>query len=547
MKAPLLRVERVTKRFGGTAALDDVSLDVEAGRVHAILGENGAGKTTLLNLLFGLAQPDAGRILWNGAPVRLESPADSIRLGIGMVHQHFMLVSALTVWENVLLTHPERARFLVRRDAAREWVRTISARHGLALDPDARVESLPVGARQRVEIAKALARDAQLLILDEPTAVLAPRETRELLARVKSLRGRGAAVLFVSHKIPEVIEIADRVTVLRRGRTAGSFSGALDPRELAARVLGGEGTGPGSGAGGGGEGGAGEGGGGEGGAGEAGAGEGGGRAGASPGGAGDGGVRRDIPGLALRELGARFAHGVDVEDVSLDVAAGTIVGVAGVDGNGQEELAALLAGMVRPDSGSIHLAGEDVTGDDAAVRWRKGLGILPGDRGREGLVLDLSVWENLALRTFGANEARRAGGLLVEPSVHRAEAVRLLEAFDVRGPGIDAPARSLSGGNQQKLLLARELSRSPKALVALHPTRGLDVGAAAEVAARLRRLRDAGAAILLVSTELDELLEIADRVGVLVRGRWREIVSRDREEVGTAMLGGDAPAPAGAA
>ena len=501
-RTPLLQTRGLTKRFGSFAALDGVDLDIQPGEIHSILGENGAGKTTLMNLLFGIHHPDAGTILWKGADAHIDSPADARRRGIGMVHQHFMLAPALTVAENVLLAHPDRAHFLLNRGEARRRVLEISQRHGLALDPDARVETLPVGARQRVEIAKAIAHQAELLILDEPTAVLTPQEARDLFRFLRELRERDAAVVFISHKMDEVLEISDRITVLRRGCMAGSFArGEATAATLAAAVL------------------------------------------------GVGAERRSTPvhpkpssrttknaALSLRGVSARFPNGTAIQSIELELHEGEIFAVAGVDGNGQEEWTSILAGVTALDSGSILLGEEDVTAKNALERHELGLGILPGDRARQGLVLDLAIWENLALRRYGAKEARRVGGLWIDLETHRRSAAHLLEAFDVRGPGLDARARSLSGGNQQKVLLAREIGRGPRVLVALHATRGLDIGASVDVVRRVLQLRDAGAGILWISTDLDEVLEIGDRIGVLVGGRLREMHDRNHEAVGAAML-----------
>ncbi len=500
MIAPLLETRGLTKRFGAVVALDSVDLDVRAGEVHAVLGENGAGKTTLMNLLFGLLVPSGGRLAWRGEDVRLAGARDARALGIGMVHQHFMLVGALTVWENVALSDPEQAGFRLDPARGRSRVRELGERFRMTLDPDARLDDLPVGARQRVELAKALARSVALLILDEPTAVLAPSEVDDLFAIVRALRAEGTAVLFVSHKLDEVLAISDRITVLRRGRVVERTAAAqADAASLAHAIVGAELA-----------------------------------AGEARGHEASRSTATGNPVLAVQDLVHRAAGRVGVDRVSFDVRAGEVLGIAGVDGNGQEELVALLAGLERPERGTIRLDDEDIVARSVEARWQRGLSVIPGDRGRDGLVLDAAVWENLALREFGALWAR--GVIGVRPDRHRERATQLLERFDVRGASATAHARSLSGGNQQKLLLARELERKPRALVILNPTRGLDVGASRALWTLLEELRRAGGAIVLVSTELEKLLAVADRVAVLFRGRLAAS-SKDRAELGARMLG----------
>ena len=497
MSGPLLAVRGLTKRFGALAALDGVDLDVREGEVHAVLGENGAGKSTLMNVLFGRLRPDGGTIAWRGEPIVLASPAAALARGIGMVHQHFMLVDALPVWENVALSDPAAAGWSLDADRARQRVGELAARYRLALDPAAICGDLPVGARQRVEIAKALCRPVSLLILDEPTAVLAPAEIEELFATVRALVAAGTAVLFISHKIEEVLSLADTITVLRRGKaTARVARGEADAAGLTRAIVGTE------------------------------------TPAGSP--APRAGKCGDVV-LSVERVSRRSAEGVSLRDVSFAVHAGEILGVAGVDGNGQEELVSALAGVTRADTGRIRLASRDVTNRDVDARWRQGLSALPGDRTRDGLVPDATIWENLALRDFGAPWARGRWG--VSPSAHRRRATELLERFDIRAAGPDIAARDLSGGNQQKVLLAREFAHDPAVLVLLNPTRGLDIGAAGSLLAMLARRREAGAALVLVSTELEELLSICDRIAVLARGVLREAPSRDREAVGALMLG----------
>ncbi len=498
----LLRIDGLTKRFGPVVALDDVSLDIEPGEIHAVLGENGAGKTTLMNVLYGLARPDAGTLRWRGVEVRLRSSAEALALGVGMVHQHFMLVPALTVWENVWLAHPDRPRFRLRRARARAATEDLSRRFRLDLPVDARVDDLPVGTRQRVEIAKALSRPVSLLILDEPTAVLAPAEVRELFVVVRALREAGTTVLFISHKLAEVRAISDRVTVLRRGRvTARGVTAQLGAEELARSIVGvdaGEPVRP--------------------------------RA---------TGVRSAAPRLAASGLGSSTGR-VPVRDVSFELHGGEILGVTGVDGNGQDELVALLAGIGRPTAGTVRLDDRDVTTAGPADRARLGLAVLPGDRAREGLVLDATIGENLALREFGATWARRGPLRTVDPAAHDRRARELLERFDVRASGPGAAAATLSGGNQQKLLVARELAAEPSVLVFHNPTRGLDLTATRELHRTLVGLRDEGRAVLFFTTDLDEVLALADRCAVMTDGRLVEVDRKDRDRIGALMLGTEA-------
>ncbi len=482
-------------------ALDSVDFDASVGEIHAVLGENGAGKTTFMNVLYGMHRPDAGEVQWNGRPVSPASPRDARDLGIGMVHQHFMLVDALTVWENLWLVHPDRPRVGLGRASARRALREVSDRFGLELDPDDRVESLPVGARQRLEIAKALVRDVDLLILDEPTAVLAPAEVEELFRVLRELRAGGTTLLFISHKLDEVLRVADRITVLQRGRvTARCRADEADVPTLRRSIVGEGSARPASP-----------------------------RPSRSPE-VLAGGVR-----LEARRISSRRAGRVPVVNVTFSLRAGEILGVTGVDGNGQDELVAMLAGVAPVDRGRIVLGGSDVTARTVAQRWRAGLGVLPGDRRRDGLVGDASVWENLALREFGADWAR--GRFLVDPDRHRERAGQLARRHAVRLADVEQPARSLSGGNQQKVLFARELAADPSVLVLLNPTRGLDVGAADALLRDLLRARDEGRAVLLFSTELDEVLRVADRIAVMNRGRWRDAPpDADRETVGALML-----------
>lgn len=530
----LLRMEGISKRFGRNVALREVNLEVDRGEVHAILGENGAGKSTLMNILYGATTPSEGRILWRGEPVEWRSPREAIRRGIAMVHQQFMLVPALTVAENLDLAPREDRPFCFDRKGAKARVRELAARFGFELDPDARVDSLPVGARQRLEILKALRRRAELLILDEPTAVLTPRESLELRGFLRALAQDGTAILFISHKLGEVLEFADRMSVLRRGSLVGSFlQGDVDARSLAQAILGNDrnigsdrNISPEMGA-----------------------------PGERP--------RRPHPVppeftdekqmvLELRGAGSAATSERTVRHLQLQVRAGEIFGVTGVDGNGQEELAALVAGVLPCAEGSVFLAGADVTRLDAGARRRLGLGVLPPDRHREGLIAEFRLWENVALVAgevaaaprFGPPPelARREsvgtfpGTFLLHPGRHRRRVTEMITNYDIRGGDADSPTHALSGGNQQKLLLSRELELQPRVLLVVNPTRGLDLGASAAVRQRILQLRDEGMGILFVSTDLDEILEIADRAGVMVDGTFREVPNFDRETLGLAML-----------
>jgi general nucleoside transport system ATP-binding protein len=498
--APLLELKGITKRFPGVVANDSVSFDLVRGEVHALLGENGAGKSTLMNILYGLYHPDEGEIRLNGERVRIGSPREAIDHGIGMVHQHFMLIPVMTVAENIVLaTEPTKGPFL-DLDEAEERVRDISARFGLAVRPQARIESISVGMQQRVEILKALYRGAEILILDEPTAVLTPQEAQELFEIIRSLQAEGKSIIFISHKLGEVLEIADRITVLRRGKTIDTLPREGATEEGLAKLM----------------------------------------------------VGREVllrvekqaaqPGetlLVVENLEVLDERGLEaVRGVSFEVKAGEIVGMAGVDGNGQTELIDALTGLRRARSGRILVAGEDVTNAGCRDCLDAGVGHIPEDRQLRGLVLDFSLAENLALHDYREEPDSKWGWLY--PGRLVARAVRLLKEFDVRGGGPQTPAASLSGGNQQKVVVAREVSRNPRVLIAAQPTRGLDVGAIEFVHRRLVEERDEGRAILLVSFELDEILSLSDRILVVYEGRIVAEYSPDvsEEEIGIAMTGG---------
>jgi ABC-type uncharacterized transport system ATPase subunit len=499
--APVLELRGITKAFPGTLANDHIDFDLRPGEVHALLGENGAGKSTLMNVLYGLYRPDEGEIFVRGTSVTFHSPRDAIDHGIGMVHQHFMLIPVMTVAENIVLgSEPSEKRIFLDYGAARERVRTLATSFGFALDPDARVEDITVGQQQRVEIVKALFRRAEILILDEPTAVLTPQESTELFEILRTLTREGMSVIFISHKLNEVLDIADRVTVLRRGKrietldtsqaTEASLARLMVGREVLLRVD--KQTHP--------------------------AGE---------------------PLLEVEGLSVSDERGLQkVRDVSFEVRAGEIVGIAGVDGNGQTELIDALAGLLKPESGRIVLAGEDVTRDSARAHFDDGLGHIPEDRQRRGLVLEFSIAENVALHEYRKPPDSRFGWLRPGELVERAR--RLIREFDVRGGGPQTHAGALSGGNQQKVILAREIDRDPKVLIAAQPTRGLDVGAIEFIHRRLVEERDEGRGVLLVSLELEEVLSLSDRILVLFEG---EIVGEfppttTEEELGLAMTGG---------
>jgi len=474
---PLLSLRDVTKRFGDVVACDGVSLDVSAGEIHALLGENGAGKTTLMNVVYGIYARDGGRITWQGEDARLGSPREAIAAGIGMVHQHFMLVPTLTVAQNVVLgLAPPGHPFPDRRRVERE-VGALARHHGLEVDPAAKVGDLSVGEQQRVEILKLLHRDARLLILDEPTAVLTPPEVERLFAVLRRLRGEGRSVILITHRIPEVLALADRITVLRGGRVAAALLAAeTNPDDLSRQMIGRPLVRPQRA-----------------------------RRQAAPG-----------PGLELEGLRC-WDRGVErLAGVSLSVAPGEIVGVAGVDGNGQKELAECVLGLRRA-SGAVRLAGAALDGLTTAARRRRGLAFVSDDRHHDGLVLGLSLEENYLLGFLSDRRFVRRG--VIARRWTSRETAAAIAAFGIAAPGPRAETRLLSGGNQQKLVLARELAGAPRALVALQPSRGLDPGAAEFVGEQLLARREAGCAVLLLSADLEELLWLSDRLVVMYRGR----------------------------
>ncbi|KYF78449.1 heme ABC transporter ATP-binding protein, partial [Sorangium cellulosum] len=496
----VLEARGITKRFSGVLANDGVDIDLREGEIHALLGENGAGKSTLMNVLYGLVRPDAGELRRRGQPVALRSPSDAIALGIGMVHQHFMLIPVFTVAENIVLgAEPVRGGVggLIDRRRASAEVRELSARYGLDVDPDARVEDLPVGVQQRVEIIKALYRKAEILILDEPTAVLTPQEAEELFRVLRALTAQGVGVLFITHKLKEVLAVADRVTVMRAGKVVGAAVPAeTDERGLAAMMVGREVVLQVS------------------------------KAPASP---------KEVV-LEVQRLGVagRRGSGADVvREVSFSVRAGEILGIAGVQGNGQTELVEAITGISPARDGRVLLRGRDVTGALPRTLIERGVSHVPEDRQRHGLVLSYSVADNLVLCTYHRPPFAERGVLRDEARDENAR--RLVKAFDIRAPGPSAPVSALSGGNQQKVILARELSRPVELLVASQPTRGVDVGSIEHIHREIVAARDAGAAVLLVSAELDEVLALSDRIAVMYRGALvatREAGAVSRTELG---------------
>jgi ABC-type uncharacterized transport system ATPase subunit len=498
---PILELRGITKRFPGVLANDHIDLTLEQGEVHALLGENGAGKTTLMNILYGLYQPDEGEISVRGQRLTVESPSDAIGAGIGMVHQHFMLVPVFTVTENVMLgAENVRAGGILDRAAAANRVRQISREYELEVDPLAYVSDLAVGVQQRVEIIKLLYRKADILIFDEPTAVLTPQEADELFKIMRSLVSTGKSIIFITHKLREVLAVADRITVLRRGAVVGTTKpAAADRNKLAAMMVGRE-------------------------------------------------VELEVEKkpaqvgdvvLEVRDLiVADDRRQVSVDGVSLEVRAGEVLGVAGVQGNGQTELVEALTGLRPSRAGSIRILGKDVTRATPRQVTELGTAHVPEDRQRDGLVLAAPVNENLMLCTY--YQPPFARGMVLQPDAILGTATKLIEQFDIRTPGPLVLAGSLSGGNQQKVIVAREFSRPIRLMIASQPTRGLDVGSIEYIHKRIVEKRDAGCAVLLVSPELDEILELSDRIAVIYRGKIVAVIPGERaskEYVGLLMAG----------
>jgi simple sugar transport system ATP-binding protein len=492
----------IGKRFPGVIANHDVSLEVRPGTVHALVGENGAGKSTLMKILYGVQKPDEGTIVVNGETVQFSSPADAIKHGIGMVFQHFQLADNLTVLENVVLG-AEKLHGI--GDKARAEVVRISQAYGFELDPDELVETLGVGERQRVEILKVLYRGARIIILDEPTAVLVPQEVDALFDNLRELKREGNTLLFISHKLDEVRAIADDITVLRRGTTVTTVKpDEVTQHQLAELMVGEELPTPGT----------------------------------------EESTVTEREVLEVRDLRVTDVTGRDVlADISFTIHAGEVLGIAGVEGNGQTELVEAVIGMVKPSSGVVELSDHDITSWGTRERRAAGIGYIPEDRHRHGLLLDAPLWENRIL----GHQTREPSvkGQWINRDGAREDAQRIVEQYDVRTPGIDTTARALSGGNQQKFIVGREMSGEPKLLIASHPTRGVDVGAQAAIWDHIRDARRSGLAVLLISADLDELIGLSDSVKVILRGRIVgdfDPQTVTPQELGAAMTGAQAVA-----
>ena len=503
-EAPALEMRGITKRFPGVVANDRIDLSVKPGEIHALLGENGAGKSTLMNILYGLITPDEGDILLDGQVVTIADPSDAIARGIGMVHQHFMLVPVFSVAENVVLGNETMANPVFLDVAKSEGrIRTLAAQLGFEIDPDARVGDLSVGIQQRIELLKALYRGAKVLILDEPTAVLTPQETAEIFQVLRRLADEGTSIVFISHKLYEVLEIADTITVIRRGRVVGQADPKTATEETLAEMM----------------------------------------------------VGREVslvvnktpaqPGdvvLKVDDLTVADDRGsVVVEDCSFEVRSGEIFGIAGVAGNGQGELVEALNGLRRTRSGHVLLQGADITNETSRGLSERGVAFIPGDRQRYGLVLPFPIEDNLVLTDYYHPPYSRYG--IINEAAIEARAAELIPSYDIRTPSGTLPTHTLSGGNQQKVIVAREFSRDLTLLVADQPTRGIDVGSIEFIHNQIVAKRDAGTAVLLVSAELDEIMELSDRIGVMYRGRLVAVVDAadaEKERIGLIMATGRA-------
>src|SRR5688572_8043616 len=499
-----LEIKGLNKRFGSFTANDHIDLTIEPGEIHCLLGENGAGKSTLMNMLYGLLQPTEGEIVVDGETHAFSSPGDAIEAGIGMVHQHFMLVPVFTVAENIMLGREQtRGAGVLDRRKASKLVRELSERYGLAVDPDALVEDLPVGVQQRVEILKALSHDAKVLILDEPTAVLTPQEIDELMDIMRALKEQGTSIIFITHKLREVKAVGDRISVIRRGKVVGTAEPTASEHQLAEMMVGRE-------------------------------------------------VKllvdKAAPEVGDAVLDVRGVTVVDprghqvVKDVSFEARAGEVLGLAGVQGNGQTELIKALLGLIKPDAGEIFLEGRDISRHGPRQSLDEGIGYIPEDRSHDGYVGAFTVRENLVLDLYRSGEFSRGMALRLD-EIEKNAADRI-EQFDIRTESASTPLASLSGGNQQKVVVAREFSRPLKVLIAAQPTRGVDVGSIEFIHKRIIEERDKGTAVIIVSTELDEIFSLSDRIAVMYDGRIVDTVTPDiaREDIGLMMAGAHEPA-----
>ena len=497
----VIEMREITKIFGEFVANDKINLQLRRGEIHALLGENGAGKSTLMNMLAGLLEPTSGEIAVNGQVVKLDSPSKAASLGIGMVHQHFMLVEAFTVAENIILGSETTKYGVLDIKKATQEIKDLSEKYGLAVDPSAKVEDISVGAQQRVEILKTLYRGADILIFDEPTAVLTPAEIDELMAIMKNLVKEGKSIILITHKLDEIRAVSDRVTVIRRGKSIETveIAGATN-QDLAEMMVGRSVSFTTD------------------------------KKASDP---------KEVV-LSIKDLVVNENRGVPaVKELSLDVRAGEIVGIAGIDGNGQSELIQAITGLRKVKSGSITIKGQEVVGLSPRKITEMQVSHVPEDRHRDGLVLDMTISENIALQTY-YKEPLSKNGILNYPNI-TSYAKKLMEEFDVRAASEVVPAKALSGGNQQKAIIAREIDRDPDLLIVSQPTRGLDVGAIEYIHKRLIQERDNGKAVLVVSFELDEILNVSDRIAVIHDGKIQGIVTPEttnKQELGILMAGG---------
>jgi ABC-type uncharacterized transport system ATPase subunit len=494
-------LKNITKHFPGIVANDGINLDIKKGEIHAIVGENGAGKSTLMKILAGLYQPDDGEIYVFGKKVRINSPGRAIELKIGMVHQHFMLIDRFTVMENIILGAEKKRGAAIDEKHCREGIRELMALYNFNIDLDARVEDISVGHAQRVEILKVLYRGADILVLDEPTAVLAPQEVSELFSNLRRLKQEGKTIIFISHKLDEVFDIADRITVLRRGKVVGTVNSQDVTKEELARMMVGKPV----------------------------------LLKVEKGSSQKGDVLLSIKKLVVKGEGGRAS----VNRVSLDVRGGEIYGIAGIEGNGQKELAETIIGLVKADEGEINVCGRSILALSIKETRKLGVAFIPEDRHRQGLILPMKVWENMILGLH--MEPRFLSRIFIDMQKVSAFASKNIDDFSIKVSSIAQPVDNLSGGNQQKVILGRELSRDPQIIIASQPTRGLDVGAAEFVHTELLRNREEGKAILLISADLEEVLSLSDRVGVMYNGQIVEQFEPEQvtlEDIGIYMLGG---------